>query len=83
MLGLIILRGDSVVSMTIEGPPPPEDSDSALPVGPGVANVAGRGLPVAPLGGAPAGLAGPVRGLGGPGPSVLMPPVTGNSLFLR
>ena len=77
MLGLIILRGDSVVSMTIHGPPPPEDGDVILPTGPGVANVAGRGLPIAPMGGAPIGLAGPVRGLGGPGSSVLMPPVTG------
>ena len=80
VLGLIIVRGDSVVSMTIQGPPPPEDTDAILPTGPGVANVAGRGLPIAPMGGAPVGLAGPVRGLGGPGPSVLMPPVTGKDI---
>ena len=84
VLGLIILRGDSVVSMTIQGPPPPEEGDVILPTGPGVANVAGRGLPIAPMGGAPVGLAGPVRGLGGPGASVLMPPVTGiQSLILH
>lgn len=50
-LGLIVLRGDSVVSMTIEGPPPPEEGERLAPGGPGVARAAGRGLPVAPMGG--------------------------------
>merc|ERR1711991_380890 len=34
-LGLIILRGDSVVSMTIDGPPPPEENERMTPGGPG------------------------------------------------
>lgn len=75
VLGLIIIRGDSVVSMTIEGPPPPEDNATITPGGPGVARAAGRGLPVAPMGSAPIGLSGPVRGVGGPGPAIMMPPV--------
>jgi small nuclear ribonucleoprotein B and B' len=79
-LGLIILRGDSVVSMTIEGPPPPENDGKMMPGGPGTARAAGRGLPVAPsAGGAAAGavmgLAGPVRGVGGPGMSMMQPGV--------
>lgn len=49
-LGLIVLRGDSVVSMTIEGPPPPEEGERLAPGGPGVARAAGRGMPVAPIG---------------------------------
>lgn len=70
-LGLIILRGDAVVSLSIEGPPPPDPSDKQAPGGPGVARAVGRGMPVAP---APqAGLAGPIRGVGGPAPSVMMP----------
>lgn len=74
-LGLIILRGDTVVSMTIEGPPPPDGDEKLTPGGPGVAKAVGRGLPVAPLAGAPVGLAGPIRGIGGPMPSIMQPPM--------
>ncbi len=34
-LGLIVLRGDAVVSLTIEGPPPPDDDEKLTPGGPG------------------------------------------------
>lgn len=47
-LGLIILRGDTIVSMTIEGPPPADNDTKLTPGGPGIAKAAGRGLPVAP-----------------------------------
>ena len=76
-LGLIILRGDTVVSMTIEGPPPPENEEKLTPGGPGIAKAAGRGLP-APMAGPQMGLAGPVRGLGGPVSSIMQPPMQGN-----
>ena len=75
-LGLIILRGDSIVSMTIEGPPPPDADDRLAPGGPGMVKAsAARGVPVMPLAGVPAGLAGPVRGVGGPALSIMQPPV--------
>lgn len=35
-LGLIILRGDCVVSMTIEGPPPAEEEKITVAGGPGI-----------------------------------------------
>lgn len=78
VLGLIILRGDSVVSLTIEGPPPPELNEKLTPGGPGVSKLsAGRGIPV--MNNAPAGLGGPVRGVGGPGLSIMQPPTQGNT----
>lgn len=68
-LGLIILRGDSVVSMTIEGPPPPDADEKIMPGGPGVVKAAAaRGIPMA------MGLAGPVAGVGGPGLGIMQPP---------
>lgn len=78
-LGLVILRGDSVVSMTIEGPPPPDDDEKLMPGGPGAARPAGRGMPV-PGAMAPMGLSGPVRGVGGPAASLMAPPSQGASV---
>ncbi|OZJ04528.1 hypothetical protein BZG36_03985 [Bifiguratus adelaidae] len=78
-LGLVILRGETVVSLSVDGPPPPSIDDSKmrgaqLPGGPGIGRPAGRGMPVAPPPGAPmTGLAGPVRGVGGPAPGAMQP----------
>jgi small nuclear ribonucleoprotein B and B' len=72
-LGLIILRGEGVVSITVESKPPAEDKKKAAAGGPGVGVPGGRGLPVAPVGAAPAGLAGPARGVGGPGMAQMAP----------
>lgn len=69
-LGLIILRGENVVSIAVEGPPPPSISGRLQPGGPGVAVGAGRGSTtnvgvVNTTGAAPLGLgAAPVHGVG-------------------
>lgn len=83
-LGLIILRGENVVSMAVEGPPPPNAKARVTAGGPGVARGVGRGnvpppsmgLGVPPPGVAPMGLgAAPVHGVGGMAPSGMgMPP---------
>jgi len=74
-LGLIILRGENVVSVAVEGPPPPSAGRMA-PGGPGLSAGAGRGSVLPPQSGtgtvsAPVGLGpAPIHGVGGPG----MPP---------
>ena len=72
-LGLVLVRGENVVSLAVEGPPPPSVSGKLMPGGPGQASSAGRGAAPAapPLGGAPPmGLgAAPVHGVG------MMPPM--------
>lgn len=75
-LGLVLIRGENVVSLAVEGPPPPSISGKLTPGGPGMARGAGRGTAAPPMGGGPAmGLGpAPVHGVGGPG---MMPPPPG------
>jgi len=77
-LGLIVLRGEIIVSMSIEGPPPPEEGRVRGASGntPGSAKAAGRGIAMPPpssISAAPIGLGGPVRGLGVPAPQMMIP----------
>lgn len=73
-LGMVILRGAQLVSVSVESPPPADPSarlgkstaagmTSTLTAGPGVARPAGRGAA------APISLAGPAPGVGGAPPT--------------
>ena len=78
-LGLVLIRGENVVSLAVEGPPPPSVTGkaSAAAAGPGMGR--GRGGPMGggpmmppPGGMPPMGLgAAPIHGVGAPG---MMPP---------
>merc|ERR1712029_357213 len=57
VLGLVLLRGENIVSMTVEGPPPSDEGIPRVPLG------AAPGP----------GLQGPVRGVGGPSPAMMAP----------
>ena len=67
VLGFVLIRGEEVVSLTVEGPPPPSKKMSAAP-GAGASKPAGRGMPAPSAMGAPT-----MRGLGGPAPGAMMP----------
>lgn len=70
-LGLILLRGENVVSLQVEAPAPSAPSGGGVGVGAGRGVPAGRGI--GGMGAAPAGLAGPMAGMGGPGAASMMP----------
>merc|ERR1712039_996579 len=72
-LGFVVLRGETIVSLMAEAPPPSGPKKPEIQPGPGRGQVAGRGMPAAPLSSAPAGLAGPVRGVGGPAAIQMQP----------
>ena len=68
VLGFVLIRGEEVVSLTVEGPPQSGAKKAQVaPAGPGTAAGAGRGMPPATRA-APA-----MRGLGGPAPAAMMP----------
>jgi len=81
-LGLVLIRGECVVSLSVEGPPPAEDtrmSKEGAVAGQGRGMPSGRGIAAPPpVSQAPAGLSGPVRGVGGPGPQAMQPQGRGN-----
>jgi small nuclear ribonucleoprotein B and B' len=75
-LGFLLLRGEEVVSMAVEGPLPPDESRAKAAAaggalaGSGASRAAGCGVPTVPLLQAAPSLAGPVRGeLVGPPPA--------------
>ncbi|CAD7943854.1 unnamed protein product [Amoebophrya sp. A25] len=71
VIGLIILRGDCVQSMTAEAPPA-YAAKTQMQGGPGKAAPAGRGAGSA-VQQRGAGLTGPVRGVGGPAAAQMAP----------
>merc|ERR1719252_457751 len=80
-LGFVVLRGETIVSLMAESPPPSGPKKAETAPGPGRGQVAGRGMPAAPLSSAPAGLAGPVRGVGGPAAIQMQPKAGGGALM--
>ena len=82
-LGLVLIRGENVVSLAVEGPPPPSATGKLTPGGPGRAMGAGRGTMGVPPPGPPGGLppvglgAAPVHGIGGAVPPPPPPPGMG------
>lgn len=89
-LGFVMIRGENIVALTAEAPPPAEPKKvEAGMILPGRAQPAGRGMPVAPLAAAPPGLAGPIRGIGGPAPDHMLsgvlappPPQSGGQILM-
>uniref|UniRef100_A0A6T6F8Z0 Sm protein B n=1 Tax=Craspedostauros australis TaxID=1486917 RepID=A0A6T6F8Z0_9STRA len=70
-LGLVLLRGENIVSLAVEGPPPPSSS-AVGKAAPAMARGRGSSLPPPPGKAAPMGLgAAPIHGIGAPG---MMPP---------
>jgi len=78
-LGLVLIRGENVISMAVEGPPPSTGPAKLTPGGPGQARGAGRGMMMTnvppPMAAPPVGLgAAPVHGIGGGIPPPPPPP---------
>jgi small nuclear ribonucleoprotein (snRNP)-like protein len=66
-LGLVILRGEQVVSLSVDAPPVSENTGRLAPIqsGFGTAKPIGRGISAANITVPPVGLSGPTRGIGG------------------
>ena len=78
VLGLVLLRGENIVSMTVEGPPSGGSGTPRIPIpseSDGRSGEFGSGRPAGR--GMPPGLSGPARGVGGPSPGSMAPPMRG------
>eukprot|EP01086_Lenisia_limosa_P014800 TRINITY_DN461_c0_g1_i3.p1 TRINITY_DN461_c0_g1~~TRINITY_DN461_c0_g1_i3.p1 ORF type:complete len:165 (+),score=42.66 TRINITY_DN461_c0_g1_i3:60-554(+) len=78
-VGFVIVRGDTIVSLSVFGPPPNDSAKArvnpaAVAVLPGQGRPAGRGLPPAATAAqAPQGLTGAAPGVGAPAAAAMMP----------
>ncbi|XP_023017884.2 LOW QUALITY PROTEIN: small nuclear ribonucleoprotein-associated protein B-like [Leptinotarsa decemlineata] len=77
VLGFVLVRGESIVSITVEGSPLPEEGLPIVPIpeaalGPRIGETSGRGMPPG-IGGVPVVSQGPVRVVGGPSQQVMTP----------
>uniref|UniRef100_A0AC34QYE7 Sm domain-containing protein n=1 Tax=Panagrolaimus sp. JU765 TaxID=591449 RepID=A0AC34QYE7_9BILA len=87
VLGLVLLRGDKIISLSVDGPPAKDDDGIKIPKvgalgGPGAGRPAVRPMaPMGAMGGMPGqppmmpapGLQGAVRGVGGPAMGMMQP----------
>jgi len=89
-LGLVLIRGECVISLSVEGPPPAEDTrlkEAQISTGTGRGIPSGRGISVPPMAvppsTVPSGLGGTVRGIGGPSPSSMQPQSRGGPMQVQ
>ena len=71
MLGLVLVRGEVVVSLQVESPPKQKTAKTSSG-GRGQVMQAGRGMAVTGTTAAASGLTGAVQGIGGPNASMMM-----------
>ena len=70
-LGMLLLRGENIVSITAEAPPPPQHRKAGEGLAIGRPQAPSKGLPGIPIGAAPAGLAPPPNlSMRGPPPAM-------------
>lgn len=88
VLGFVLLRGENVVNINVEGPPPNEDIMPKIPLpgnvlpGMGMGRAMGRGMPaVPPVMSAPPGLQGPMAGVGAPSAQQMTPGAHGGMMM--
>jgi small nuclear ribonucleoprotein B and B' len=76
-LGLVLIRGENVINLAVDGPPPPSTTGRLAPGGPGQARGAGRGMMPPQQQPAPGMMPGPPPHHGGPAMGLGQAPIHG------